>query len=104
MSLPYKTWHESEVERFRRRPDEIPMYLEISFEEAKNDGEWGAFLMGMLALSEAVDAGQGIIARVKTLKAEFDKTRIPDFHSLEEILHELGFALSFSIKPLGETA
>ena len=99
MSRRYRTWREAEVERLRDHPEDVPLYLDIAFEEAEKDGNWGAFMAALRTVAEA-RGGLGDLAEklecsrpnlYKTLSEEGN----PRLDTFGAILHELGLRLSF---------
>jgi probable addiction module antidote protein len=61
MTRQYRTWRESEVARLKAHPEEIQLYLDVAFEEAALDGNWGAFMAAVRTVAE-VRGGIGQLA------------------------------------------
>lgn len=93
-----RTWRESQVEHFRKHPEEIPLYLNVALEEAHADGDRGAFMAALRTIAEA-KGGLGELAdRLETHRPNLYRTLSeegnPRLATLASILQELGFRLA----------
>jgi probable addiction module antidote protein len=98
MTRHYRTWKETEVEHFRNHPEEIPLYLDIAFEEADRAGDWGAFMGSLRVVAEAQGGLGDLAKRLDCNRAHLYKALSeggnPRLETLGSILHELGLRLS----------
>lgn len=98
MSKRYRTWREAQVEHFRAHPEEIPLYLDVAFEEADRDGDWGAFMAALRTVAEAQgglgELSQRLECSRPNLYRVLSEDGNPRLETLGAIFHALGLRLS----------
>jgi probable addiction module antidote protein len=102
MTPTYRTWEETQIEHFRKHPEQIPLLLNIGFEQAEKSGEWGAFLHALRTVAEA-QGGLGVLAEKlgcsrTTLYRTLSSAGNPRLETLGAILRVFGLRLG--VEPL----
>jgi len=97
MKPRFRTWREEEVDRMRKHPEEVQLYLDISLEEALKDGCWWAFAGAMKTVAEARGLDE-LAARIGVMERNLRRARStgrsPRVDAISAILSELGLRLT----------
>ena len=96
-------WSEARVQYLREHMDEIPLYLDMAYEDAAEDGNWGVF-MSALRTAVEVNGGVGPLAEKlgcsrPSLYKTLSETGNPRLETLGPILRGLGLRVSFHVQP-----